>query len=171
MRLSELSLALSWFCLLLAIRAFLPLRIPPLETFFRSRSPWLNRMGATGEAESRYSPEHERACLRDVGERICRRQLLHFRRHMVPQLLPLLLMQTMILIPQFIMAEDTVSFLGLCATEPLASSGNLLADSQQSRVLSSYWWLTTPMFALILFSFSYFLVVNSLQRKVQSVAA
>src|SRR5207248_2148007 len=34
MRLTELGLALSWFYLLLAIRAFLPLHISPLHAFF-----------------------------------------------------------------------------------------------------------------------------------------
>ena len=171
MRLSELGLALSWFYLLLAVRAFLPLRTPPLETFFLVAGV----LGLTGWARPAklirgvVLSAKERAFVmsaRGFGAG----NFYIFRRHIVPQLLPLVLTQTMILIPQFIMAEVTLSFLGLGATEPLASWGNLLADLQQYRVLSSYWWLTAPVFALILFSFSYFLVVNSLQRKVQSVA-
>ena len=67
-------------------------------------------------------------------------------------------------------AEMTLSFLGLGATEPVASWGNLLAELQQYRVLTSYWWMTAPVFALVLISSSYFLIANSLQRQVQSVA-
>lgn len=42
------------------------------------------------------------------------------------------------LVAQFIMAEVTLSFLGLGAAEPRASWGNMLADLQQYRVLMSY---------------------------------
>ena len=68
------------------------------------------------------------------------------------------------------MAEVALSFLGLGATEPVASWGNLLADLQHYRVLTSYSWMTAPIFALVLISASYFAVANSLQRRVQSVA-
>jgi peptide/nickel transport system permease protein len=92
-----------------------------------------------------------------------------FRRHIFPQLLPLILTQAILLIPQFIMAEVTLSFLGLGANEPLASWGNLLADLQQYRVLTSYWWMAAPVFALVLVSWSYFVTANALGRRVQSV--
>lgn len=172
MRLTELGLALSWFYLLLAVRAFLPLRTPPLQTFVLVAAV----LGLTGWARP---ARLIRGLVLSAKERTFvmsargfgADNFYIFRRHIIPQLLPLLLTQAMILVPQFIMAEVTLSFLGLGATEPLASWGNLLADLQQYRVLTSYWWLTTPVLVLILFSFSYFLIVNSLQRKVQSVAA
>ena len=97
-------------------------------------------------------------------------ELYVFRRHVFPQILPLVLTQAIILIAQFIVAEVTLSFLGLGASEPLASWGNMLADLQQYRVLSSYWWMATPVFALLLVSFSYLAVMNILRTRVQSVA-
>ena len=170
-RLTELGLALSWIYLLLAIRAFLPLSTPPLRTFFLVAGV----LGLTGWARPArlfrgvILSAKERAFVmsaRGFGAS----GLYLFRRHIVPQLLPLLLTQAMILIPQFIMAEVTLSFLGLGATEPLVSWGNLMAELQQYRVLTSYWWMTAPVFALTLFCASYFLVANFLQRRVQSVA-
>jgi peptide/nickel transport system permease protein len=171
MRLTELGLALSWFYLLLAVRAFLPLRTPPAQTLFLVAGV----LGLTGWARP---ARLIRGVVLSAKERTFimsargfgASNLYIFRRHIIPQLLPLLLTQAMILIPQFIMAEVTLSFLGLGATEPLASWGNLLADLQQYRVLTSYWWMTAPVFALIVFSASYFLLVNSLQRRVRSVA-
>jgi peptide/nickel transport system permease protein len=171
MRLTELGLALSWFYLLLAVRAFLPLRTPPAQTLFLVAGV----LGLTGWARP---ARLIRGVVLSAKERTFIMSARGFgasnlyivRRHIIPQLLPLLLTQAMILIPQFIMAEVTLSFLGLGATEPLASWGNLLADLQQYRVLTSYWWMTAPVFALIVFSASYFLLVNSLQRRVRSVA-
>lgn len=75
----------------------------------------------------------------------------------------------MVLIPQFIMAEVALSFLGLGATEPLASWGNLLSDLQNYHVIVSCWWMITPIIVLALVSLSYLLLLNSL-RKVYSVA-
>jgi peptide/nickel transport system permease protein len=171
MRLTELGLALSWFYLLLAVRAFLPLRTPPAQTLFLVAGV----LGLTGWARP---ARLIRGVVLSAKERTFimsargfgASNLYIFRRHIIPQLLPLLLTQAMILIQQFIMAEVTLSFLGLGATEPLASWGNLLADLQQYRVLTSYWWMTAPVFALIVFSASYFLLLNSLQRRVRSVA-
>jgi peptide/nickel transport system permease protein len=93
-----------------------------------------------------------------------------FRRHILPQLKPLILTLAVILIPQFIMAEVTLSFLGLGTSEPVASWGNLLADLQQYRVLASYWWMAAPVFAVVLISSTYFFIANIFERQVQSVA-
>ena len=170
MRLAELGLALSWFYLLLAIRAFLPLHTPPLQTFFMIAAV----LGLTGWARPArlirgvVLTAKERAFVtsaRGFGAS----GFYIFRRHILPQALPLILTQAAILIPQFIMAEVALSFLGLGATEPVASWGNLLAELQHYRVLTSYWWMTAPVFALVLISTSYFAVANSLQRRVQSV--
>src|SRR5947209_5831677 len=167
MRFAELGLALSWFYLLLAVRAFLPLRTPPLQSFFMVAAV----LGLTGWARPArlirgvVLSAKERAFVmsaRGFGAS----GFYIFRRHILPQALPLILTQAAILIPQFIMAEVALSFLGLGATEPVASWGNLLADLQHYRVLTSYWWMTAPIFALVLISASYFAVANSLQRRV-----
>jgi peptide/nickel transport system permease protein len=171
MRLAELGLALSWFYLLLAIRAFLPMHIPPLQTFFLvagvlgltgwSRPARLIR-GVVLSAKERGFVQSARG-FGASGFYV-------FRRHIFPQLLPLIRTQAVILIPQFIMAEVALSFLGLGATEPVVSWGNLLAELLQYRVLTSYWWMTAPVFALALISSTYFALVNSLEKGVQSVA-
>ena len=171
MRLAELGLALSWIYLLLAVRAFLPLRTPPVETCLLIAG----LLGLTGWARP---ARLIRGLVLSAKERgfvmtargFGARNSYIFRRHLLPQLLPLILTQAVVLIPQFITAEVALSFLGLGATEPLASWGNLLSDLQKYHVIASYWWMLTPILVLVLFSFSYLLLLNSLQRRVESVA-
>jgi len=171
MRLAELGLALSWFYLLLAIRAFLPLRTPPLETFFLIAAV----LGFTGWARPARLVRGVLLSAKERGFVMTARgfgagPIYLFRRHLLPQVLPVIWTQAVILIPQFIMAEVALSFLGLGAVEPLASWGNLLAELQSYRVITSYWWMFTPVIVLVLVSFSYFLLLNSLQKRVHSVA-
>jgi peptide/nickel transport system permease protein len=171
MRLSELGMALSWFYLLLAVRAFLPLHIAPLQTFFLVAGV----IGITGWARPARLIRGLALSARERGFVMSARgfgasEFYVFRRHILPQLKPLILTQAVILIPQFIMAEVTLSFLGLGASEPVASWGNLLADLQQYRILTSCWWMAAPVFAVVLISSTYFFIANIFERQVQSVA-
>jgi ABC-type dipeptide/oligopeptide/nickel transport systems, permease components len=171
MRLSELGMALSWFYLLLAVRAFLPLRIAPLETFFLISGV----IGVTGWARPARLIRGLALSAKERGFVMSARGFgasgfYIFRRHILPQLKPLIFTQAAILIPQFMMAEVTLSFLGLGASEPVASWGNLLADLQQYRILVAYWWMAAPIVAIVLISSTYFFIANIFERRVQSVA-
>lgn len=171
MCLAELGLALSWFYLLLAIRAFLPLRTPAWQMFFLIAGV----LGLTGWARPARLVRGVLLSAKQRGFVLTARgfgagEIYIFRRHLLPQLLPLISTQAVVLIPQFIMAEVALSFLGLGATEPLASWGNLLSALQSYHVIISYWWMFTPVLALVLVSFSYLVLVNSLQRQVHSIA-
>jgi peptide/nickel transport system permease protein len=90
------------------------------------------------------------------------------RRHIAPQTYPVLLTQATLLIPQFVLAEVTLSFLGLGIAEPLPSLGNMLATLQQYHVMVSYWWMFLPGAALIILFLSYFLLADVLQKRIQS---
>jgi ABC-type dipeptide/oligopeptide/nickel transport system permease subunit len=70
-----------------------------------------------------------------------------FRKHILPSLWGVLLTQFSIYIPQYILAEVTLSFLGLGVSEPIASWGNMLGDLQL-LVSDPHWWLFAPAFAL-----------------------
>ena len=71
------------------------------------------------------------------------------RRHVLPQVLGIVLTQAALLAPQYILAEVTLSFFGLGVGEPVPSWGNMLASLQRYHVLSSYWWMFVPGMALI----------------------
>jgi peptide/nickel transport system permease protein len=76
-----------------------------------------------------------------------------------------LLTQAAILIPQFVLTEMTLSFLGLGVPEPVPSWGNLLANLQQYSVLVSYWWMYLPALAIVPFFLGYLGVASALQER------
>ena len=75
-----------------------------------------------------------------------------------------MLTQAVLLIPQCILAEVTLSFLGLGVGEPVSSWGNMLASLQKYYVLQSYWWMFLPGLALIPVFLLYNALADSLLR-------
>ena len=150
MRLCELFYALPWLYLLLAVRAFLPLDLPPTRAFLLvvlvvglvgwAKPARLVRGAVLAAREQGYVKAAE-------GLGAPARHLL--RVHVLPQIMAILWTQAAILAPRFILAEVTLSFLGLGMTEPVASWGNLLAALQRYHVLVSYWWMFVPAAALV----------------------
>lgn len=165
MRLAELFLALPWLYLLFGLRAFLPLSVSPLEAFLLivvvsgtlgwARPARLVR-GVVLSAKQR---DFVRAA-RGFGAS----DKYLFRRHILPETSGLLLTQATILVPQFVLAEMTLSFLGLGVPEPVASWGNLLANLQQYSVLMSYWWMYLPALAIVPFFLTYLGLASALQE-------
>ncbi len=166
MRLAELFLALPWLYLLFAIRAFLPLKVNPLQAFFLivaviaavgwARPARLVR-GIVLSAKER---EFVRAA-RGFGAS----NLYLLRRHILPETSSVLLTQAAILIPYYVLAEMTLSFLGLGVPEPVPSWGNLLSNLQQYSVLVSYWWMYLPALAMVPFFLGYLGLASALQER------
>ena len=171
MRIAELFLALPWLYLLFAVRAFLPLSMPPASTFFLVvviiglvgwvRPARLVRGVVLSAKEQRYV-----TAARGFGAS----DLYLLRRHIVPSTYSVLLTQATLLVPQFILAEVTLSFLGLGVAEPIPSWGNMLSSLQQYHVMVSYWWMFLPGIALAVLFLGYFIVADALQTKVQSAS-
>ena len=172
MRLAELFLVLPWLYLLLAVRAFLPLHISPAQTFFLLVAV----IGTIGWARPArlirgivLSAKSRNYVLASRGFGASNGYIL--RRHILPHTYGVLLTQAALLIPQYVIAEVTLSFFGLGLSEPMPSWGNLLANLQQYNVLVSYWWMFAPALALILVSLGYFTVANAIQERIQSASA
>jgi peptide/nickel transport system permease protein len=169
MRTAELFLVLPWLYLLLAVRAFLPLYISPMQTFFLlvavigsvgwARPARLVR-GVVLSAKTRKYV----AASRGFGAS----DIHILRRHVLPHTYGVLLTQAALLVPQYVVAEVTLSFLGLGLSEPLPSWGSLLANLQQYNVLVSYWWMFIPGLALIVFSLGYLAVADAFLKRLQS---
>jgi peptide/nickel transport system permease protein len=87
------------------------------------------------------------------------------RQHILPETASVLLTQAAILVPQFVLAEMTLSFLGLGVPEPMSSWGNLLATLQQYNVLVSYWWMYLPALAIVPFFLGYLSLASALQER------
>ena len=166
MRLAELFLALPWLYLLFALRAFLPLAVGPLEAFFLI----IAVIGAVGWARP---ARLVRGVVLSAKERDFVRAARGFgatngyllRRHILPETSSVLLTQVAILIPQYVLAEMALSFLGLGVPEPLPSWGNLLSSLQQYSVLVSYWWMYLPSLIMVPFFLGYLGLASSLQER------
>jgi peptide/nickel transport system permease protein len=171
MRGGEMFLALPWLYLLFAVRAALPLHIAEWQVFLLlvtvigligwARPARLIR-GVALSAKERKFVEAAR------GFGASDSYLL--RRHVLPQTYGVVLTQVTLLIPQYVLAEVTLSFLGLGVSEPLPSWGTLLSSLQQYSVLSSYWWMFLPALLLIPLFFSYYMAADALQEHLKAVS-
>jgi peptide/nickel transport system permease protein len=166
MRLTELLMALPWIYLLFALRAFLPLTLPSLSAL-------LLIIGVIGVVGWARPARLVRSVVLSAKERDFVRAARGFgasnsyllRRHVLPETSSVLLTQAAILIPQFILAEMTLSFLGLGVPEPVPTWGNMLASLQQYSVLVSYWWMYLPALALVPFFLGYLTLASLLQQR------
>lgn len=166
MRLGELFMALPWLYLLLAVRAVLPLDLTPAGAFL-----------ATTLVVGTLSWVRPARLVRGVVLSAREREFVHaargfggsdlylLRRHVLPQAWAVVLTHLALLVPRLVLAEVTLSFLGLGIAEPTPSWGNMLAALQQVHVLTSYWWTSLPAVALIGVVLSYHRLASALQQR------
>ena len=169
MRFAELFLVLPWLYVLLAVRSFLPLHISPTQAFFLLVAV----IGTIGWARPArlirgvvLSARDRRYVIASRGFGASNFYLL--RTHILPHTYEILLTQAALLVPQYVIAEVTLSFFGVGLSEPVPSWGNLLANLQQYSVLVSYWWMFAPAVALVLISLGYLKVANAIHESLQS---
>jgi peptide/nickel transport system permease protein len=166
MRGSELFLALPWLYLLFAVRMSLPLQIAPAQAFLLivtvvgivgwARPARLIR-GAVLSARARdYVLAARSAGASDP-------YLL--RHHVLPQVVGIALTQAALLVPQYVLAEVTLSFFGLGVGEPVPSWGNMLSGLNRYHVLASYWWMFLPGIALIPVFLLYYALADALHQR------
>ena len=84
------------------------------------------------------------------------------RRHILPLTWGILLTQATLLIPQYILAEVTLSFLGLGVGEPMPSWGNMLSEARQFHALVTHPWLLAPGVAAIPVLLGYMILADNL---------
>ncbi len=75
-------------------------------------------------------------------------------RHIVPNLLGPVIVYATLTVPQVILVESFLSFLGIGIQEPLASLGNLIADGA-AEMETAPWMLAVPAGCLVLLVFSF----------------
>jgi len=169
MRFAEIFITIPWFYLLIAVRAFLPLQISPVTAFLLVVAV----IGLVGWGRPArlvrgviLSARERNFVLAARGFGASNAYLL--RRHLMPLTFRVLLTQMAVLIPQFILAEVVLSFLGLGIGEPFPSWGNMLAQAQQYHVLISYWWMLLPGFAPVPVFLAYHSLAATLQERIKS---
>ena len=127
----DLMLSLPWLFLLLAVRALLPLNAPPVASLTITYGllavvGWAGpaRVIRAGTRKLRDSDFTLQASAEGCG------RLRILWRHVIPNLQPVLLAQLWTTIPVFILAEANLGLLGLSASEPFPTWGNLLRELQ-----------------------------------------
>ena len=65
-------------------------------------------------------------------------------RHLIPNVIPQLIVNCTMSLGSTIITEATLSFLGLGVKFPFASWGNIMNDVSNSYVLTSYWFIWIP---------------------------
>jgi peptide/nickel transport system permease protein len=147
---TDLFLSLPWLFLLITVRAFLPLNVSPMASVAITFGV-LGCLGWAGAARV-ICADARGLCDSDIvllarasgssGWRL-------LRRHVIPNLMPVLSAQFWISIPVFILTEANLGILGLGVAEPLPSWGGLLRELESVSVFSVQPWLFVPLLLLV----------------------
>ena len=169
MRFTELFLALPWLYLLFAVRAVLPLELGPIRAFV----VFILIVGGIGWARPARLFRGVAVAAKTQEFVLAARGLgasdWHLvTRHVLPQSLGVFWTQFALLVPRFILAEVTLSFLGLGVGEPVPSWGNMLANLRGLQVLVSYGWMLAPAAALLVVVLCYEPLAAWLQQSPKS---
>ncbi len=81
-----------------------------------------------------------------TGLRVSRR----ISRHLIPNVMPLLIVQATMSLGGIILTEATLSFLGLGIKYPLASWGSIINAASNPHIVTNYWFIWIPAGLLIL---------------------
>src|SRR6266436_8633468 len=166
MGVTELFLSLPWLYFLLGVRAFLPLHLSTIRTFFLLTGV----IGLIGWARPARLVRGMVLSSRNRNYVLAARgfggsDLYLLRRHILPETFGVLLTQAALLVPLYVGAEATLSFFGLGVSESVPSWGNMLAALQHYSVLVSYGWLLAPAAALVVTSVIYRMLADALQPR------
>ena len=148
---ADLSMALPLLFVLLALRALLPLDISPALSITCT----FLLLGLLGWSSSLRVVWASARSLRKSDFLLMARAtgcspLRTIFTHVLPNLRPVLFAQFWISIPVFILAEATLSMLGLGVMEPLPSWGNLLRGLEDFPAVSANPWKLAPLFMVCL---------------------
>ncbi|MCI2400554.1 ABC transporter permease subunit [Aliiroseovarius subalbicans] len=84
-------------------------------------------------------------------------------RHIVPNLLGVVVVYATLLVPQMILTESFISFLGLGVQEPDTSWGALISEGVKSMNYGTLWHLAFPLFFFVITIFCFFFIGDGLR--------
>jgi oligopeptide transport system permease protein len=84
-------------------------------------------------------------------------------RHIVPNLVGIVIVYASLLVPGFIMAESFISFLGLGVQEPNTSWGALISEGAKTMQYGTLWQIGFPLFFFTITLFSMFFIGDGLR--------
>jgi len=84
-------------------------------------------------------------------------------RHIVPNLLGVVVVYATLLVPVMILTESFISFLGLGVQEPLTSWGALISEGTSTMQYGTLWQLGFPLFFFVVTLFAFFFIGDGLR--------
>ena len=165
MRTADFVLALPAVYVVLALRAAMPLVLSTEQVFWTmvvvlAAVGWpLPARGVRAIVSAERQQEYAEAA-RALGATRTRLLL----RHLLPAARGHLVVQTTLLVPAFVLAEATLSFVGLGFSEPIPSWGAMLRDAGAGRALVEAPWLFAPAGAIVLSALAVNLVAGGSAR-------
>jgi peptide/nickel transport system permease protein len=161
MRLADFILILPAIYVVMALRGLMPLVLSNAQVFWTIAAvlsaagwPYAARGVRAVVAGERHKEYAEAARAIGAGRP---RILL---RHLLPAARGFLAVQATLLLPAFIVAEATLSFVGLGFAEPTPSLGVMLQDAASGPVLAEAPWLLAPAAAIVLCTVAVHLVIG-----------
>jgi peptide/nickel transport system permease protein len=149
MRVADFVLVLPVIYVVLVLRAVLPLVLPASTVFLLVSCifvlvgwPFVAK-GVRAIVASESRREYVQAA-RSLGAGPIRILLVH----LIPACGGHLLVQATLLLPAFILAEATLSFIGLGFPDPVASWGTMLASAGNYNAIARFPWTLTPALAI-----------------------
>jgi len=169
---SDVFMALPWLYLLLAIRAALPLDVNP----GRALASVVLVIGVAGWARparlvrgvvlSARTRDYVTAAAASGASRS-----RMMRAHVLPEAFSVALTQASILVPQYTLAEITLSFFGLGVGEPTPSWGTMINAMLRQELSAAHWWLAAPAAALVVVSLLYHAAADALRQRAPGLPA
>jgi peptide/nickel transport system permease protein len=151
MRTADLVLVLPVIYVVIVLRAAMPLVLSTSEVFWTmvgvlAVAGWPHvARGVRAVVAAERSKEYAEAA-RAIGAGSWRILL----RHLLPASWGFIAVQATLLLPAFILAEATLSFVGFGFAEPTPSWGVMLLDAGQAGTLAEHPWLLSPAAAIVL---------------------
>ncbi len=84
-------------------------------------------------------------------------------RHIIPNLLGVIVIYATLLVPQMILTESFISFLGLGVQEPNTSWGALISEGASTLQYGTYWQLLFPLSFFVVTLFCFFFIGDGLR--------
>jgi peptide/nickel transport system permease protein len=156
---ADVMIALPAIYVVLALRAAAPLVLAPWQIFWImvgvfALAGWPPAARAVRSVIAAERTREYAEAARSIGAGTARLLL----RHLLPAARGVLTVQAALLLPAFVLAEATLSFVGLGFGEPISSWGLMLQDAGRGGAVADAPWLLAPAVAIALLLLSINLV-------------
>jgi peptide/nickel transport system permease protein len=161
-RLSDFVLVLPAIYVVLALRAVMPLVVPDGTVFLMMTGifalvGWpLVARGVRAIVAAERASEHA-----DAARALGAGRIRLLTRHLLPATRGYLLTQATLLMPAFILAEATMSYVGLGFSDRTPSWGSMLLDAANVAVLGDFPWVLAPAAAIFVVVLAVNLIVQA----------